>query len=650
AIAYDPTIQAVVLFGGYDPSLAAVGDTWTFSNNTWTQISSNLTVAPPARWGATMVWDAADGYLLLFGGRNTGAYFNDTWTFNGTAWSNVASSVAPPPRSLFEMAYDPADREVIVDGGARLNFSSGAWGTVNDTWAYAAGTWTNISSAAPGGALDRAAGQASYDPWNGSVVFVGGGSTVNWTFGCTPIDPVQTYVNRSWYEYPSSVGPPQISQTMMTYDPAGPYLFLFGGFEPSGTGSYASCIQTNATWVRSAGVWYNLTGSLSASPGLRYLSGIAFDPVLDEVLLFGGNGNNAYLGDTWVYRIPSLDTILQASRIYGITPLSVRFFASTVGGLAASGWNWSFGDGTTSTIGPSVNHTYASVGVYNASVNVTGSAGGYFVTNVTIDVAPILQAMGSASRTLGSVPFAVTFNGSASGGFAPYRYNWTFGDGGRAAVANVTHTYTTPGNFTAQLRVVDHEGDTNASSVRLDVGPQLVTTAVASVRRGVTPLWVNFTSTTTGGTGSDTYLWTFGDGSFSSLPDPTHEYLRTGNFTVVLNATDSLARTATSSIPLVVLPALAASVETAATTGVAPFSLTFVAVVNGGDAPYTDTWNFGDGTPATTGISVGHTFVNAGSFLVELSVGDALGDAARAVETVNVVAPLSAKHAASVAT
>ncbi len=57
ALAYDPLIGAVVLFGGYDASVAADGDTWTFANNSWTDITLTLASAPPARWEAGFAYD-----------------------------------------------------------------------------------------------------------------------------------------------------------------------------------------------------------------------------------------------------------------------------------------------------------------------------------------------------------------------------------------------------------------------------------------------------------------------------------------------------------------------------------------------------------------------------------------------------------------
>ncbi|HTT25533.1 MAG TPA: kelch repeat-containing protein, partial [Thermoplasmata archaeon] len=53
---YDPAIQAVVLFGGYDPVYnQALNDTWVFTNGTWVNVTGSLHgSAPPRTYGAAM--------------------------------------------------------------------------------------------------------------------------------------------------------------------------------------------------------------------------------------------------------------------------------------------------------------------------------------------------------------------------------------------------------------------------------------------------------------------------------------------------------------------------------------------------------------------------------------------------------------------
>ncbi|HEY6237801.1 MAG TPA: kelch repeat-containing protein, partial [Thermoplasmata archaeon] len=84
SMGYDPLLHEIVLFGGYDPFLPAAGDTWTFNASGWTDITSSLATAPPARWGSSLVWDPNAPALVLFGGRDSSSFYNDTWRFNAT--------------------------------------------------------------------------------------------------------------------------------------------------------------------------------------------------------------------------------------------------------------------------------------------------------------------------------------------------------------------------------------------------------------------------------------------------------------------------------------------------------------------------------------------------------------------------------------
>src|SRR4051812_19679639 len=64
AMAYDEANAERVLSGGDAP--AALGDTWTFDGTTWTQ--QHPATAPTARFGMAMSYDAARSQVVLFGG------------------------------------------------------------------------------------------------------------------------------------------------------------------------------------------------------------------------------------------------------------------------------------------------------------------------------------------------------------------------------------------------------------------------------------------------------------------------------------------------------------------------------------------------------------------------------------------------------
>ena len=54
-----------MIFGGLDVNENTLGDTWVESGSTWHQISGP---EPAARSYASMVYDAAVGKVVLFGG------------------------------------------------------------------------------------------------------------------------------------------------------------------------------------------------------------------------------------------------------------------------------------------------------------------------------------------------------------------------------------------------------------------------------------------------------------------------------------------------------------------------------------------------------------------------------------------------------
>jgi hypothetical protein len=93
-----PLDDALVLFGGGFES-PDFSDTWSWDGTTWTQIRVS---GPSARWQAAMA--RLNDTLVLFGGQEPdGNYLADTWTWNGTAWTQ-AKVAGPSARRMAVMA------------------------------------------------------------------------------------------------------------------------------------------------------------------------------------------------------------------------------------------------------------------------------------------------------------------------------------------------------------------------------------------------------------------------------------------------------------------------------------------------------------------------------------------------------------------
>lgn len=108
---------------------------------------------------------------------------------------------------------------------------------------------------------------------------------------------------------------------------------------------------------------------------------------------------------------------------------------------------------------------YGSVGQYALSGEVPAGSG------------QPPQAVLSAAPTQGQAPLTVDF--SAAGSSDPdgsiAAYTWIFGDGSSGSGATASHTYTSPGSYTAQLRVTDNSGMTTTRSTTITVDPVVAT-------------------------------------------------------------------------------------------------------------------------------------------------------------------------------
>jgi len=255
----------------------------------------------------------------------------------------------------------------------------------------------------------------------------------------------------------------------------------------------------------------------------------------------------------YVFSSSPLVANLSASPISGYAPLNVSFTESANGGSPPYTYNWTFGDGQSST-SQNPAHTYTTAGNYTATLIVSDSKGANDSKSITINVttAPSpLTVSASTSPTSGQAPLTVNFTGSASGGSNPYTYNWSFGDGQSSTSQNPSHTYFSAGNYTATLTVTDSKNAQSSKSLTISVSAApnaLTTSASAFPTSGAPPLTVNFAGSAMGGTAPYAFNWIFGDGQSSTSQNPSHIYTTAGTFAAILNVTDSQAQTANASV------------------------------------------------------------------------------------------------------
>lgn len=194
-------------------------------------------------------------------------------------------------------------------------------------------------------------------------------------------------------------------------------------------------------------------------------------------------------------------------------------------------------------------------------------------------------------------------------------YTWNYGDGSPTEnLVDASHTYASASAYSVTLTDTIFGWTTNCVTdtvITLGAAP---TAAFSSVETGLSSSFTNTSSASTG----VTYTWDFGDGSTSTLMNPTHTYAAAGAYVACLIVTDGCgADTTCASVTVscaVPTPAFTSSV-TGATAN-------FTNTSTSGMATYL--WLFGDGNTATT-MDASHTYTSDGSYTVCLVVSDACG-------------------------
>lgn len=162
AFCYDPDRQVVVMFGGAVGGGVTLQDTWEWDGSVWQQIAP--AVSPPTRYEGLMAFDPTSRRILLHGGRDEQPSIvrNDTWTYDGVAWTMHQPSTPPPFRSRGAMVTDSNRGRVLLFGG-----------TIADpfSWEWNGSEWSVVAQIGP---AVRDLHRMAYDSTRGRVVLHGG--------------------------------------------------------------------------------------------------------------------------------------------------------------------------------------------------------------------------------------------------------------------------------------------------------------------------------------------------------------------------------------------------------------------------------------------------------------------------------------------
>jgi hypothetical protein len=291
SMAYDSARGRVVLFGGSDATDANI---YEWSGQQWTAAVPTSTQNPAARTQASMAYDVQNRRVVMFGGTAPGtqAGNQEFWGWDGAAWTLLLpGGQTPPPRYGAAMGYDSLRGSLVLYGGTADGST-----LLTDTWEFNGSLWSQPATTASAPQQVQSLPPLAFFPLTGAMALLDGATSK----GDAAV-PASKWAASQWSSLSATVPPPvPVVRTgaAVAYDDLLESAVLFGGTDP-----VMPAAPRNDLWqVDPSGNWTDISPS-AATPGARSHFAMAYDSRRNTTVLFGGNrsvnGSDVALSDTW---------------------------------------------------------------------------------------------------------------------------------------------------------------------------------------------------------------------------------------------------------------------------------------------------------------------------------------------------------------
>ncbi len=266
AVAVDSARGVWVLVAG-DASAVRVFES---DGDAWRAVESPEEPSPPGRRDFAVVYDPALRQVVMDGGRTTESRFvGDTWGWDGTRWVELARTESPPARRRAAMWFDATRKETVIGGGEGRD----------DAWTWNGAGWRSLDWDPPVAVeLERAA----FDTDRGVLVVLDTpGTNATWEW------------DRDRWRRRATVGPPgPRTGFRMAYNPVQAEVAMFGGTAPQ------TEVHYDDLWSWDGVAWTEQSQG-SVRPGGRERFQWGFDPRSERLVLHGGLRGNGTRNDQW---------------------------------------------------------------------------------------------------------------------------------------------------------------------------------------------------------------------------------------------------------------------------------------------------------------------------------------------------------------
>lgn len=345
----------------------------------------------------------------------------------------------------------------------------------------------------------------------------------------------------------------------------------------------------------------------------------------------GCSGEQEIDYDLQVFERPAANFTFSTS---GCVTDSVRFTdSSNTFSRPSIKWFWDFDDGQTSQL-QNPSHQFVSSRPYNVkftTITDIGCVSDTIARTVFLSLPPVAKFEITAPDCVGK---PVSFTDSSTSATANMvRWTWNFGDGTTPVVAFTNspqqHSYAATGSYTTTL-VVENAGGCKSPLFSKTVTVSPNPSAAFGFGRECLPSGaVQFTDASLISDGTQSlfnYSWRFGDGSTASVKNPSHNYTSVGPYqaTLVVTSNNGCKDSLTKTIDSIYAQPVARFTSAAEICLGNAFIFTDQSTAQNSTVS-SWSWDFGDGTPASSQQNPSHTYAAAGTYTVKLTVASALG-------------------------
>ena len=411
--------------------------------------------------------------------------------------------------------------------------------------------------------------------------------------------------------------PPIVSTT----DAAVPQFFLTAVMGGTGTGYTYSLTGTGSTYTTPA---FNTT--------------LAAGSYTEDLSVTDGAGETATA--TTSETVHS-DPIVSASSSVSSADVgySITFSSSPSGGTAPYAYSWII-NGTQVSTSQDFSYSFTSAGTYTVEVTVTDSIGETYSSSVSVTINNNPSVSISSSQDPTDVGNSISFSSVVSGGTGTDTYTWTINGVQESTASAFSYSFTSAGSYYVNVTVTDGDGHTASYSLTETVNPD--PSVVIHVVHNPTDvgIWVNFSASISGGTPGYTYAWTV-NGEAYTTSYVNYTFTSSGTYTVSLTITDANGNQASNTVNEVVNPDPSVVIQVKYATVDQGINDTLFAQVTGGSSPFNYTWSLGSKT-INYSQEFHLQFADTGSYTVNLTVTDSLGEQTASSITIKVIAKPSA--------